>query len=62
VRSFIEQEWQKRDELDDWREDMFNLADAGQMYNADPCTSDIKEIEQRRGLDIGEDGTVKEIK
>ena len=27
----------------------------------DPCTSDVKEIERHRGLEIGEDGTVKGI-
>ena len=32
IISFIEQEWQKRDELDEWRADMFNLADDGQKY------------------------------
>ena len=61
-RGFIESEWQKRDELEHWREDMFNLADDGQMYNADPCTTDVKEIERHRGLEIGGDGTVRELK
>ncbi len=61
-RDFIESEWQKRDELEYRREDMFNLADSGQMYNADPCTSDVKEIERQRGLELGEDGTVRELK
>ena len=27
----------------------------------DPCTSDIKEIERHRGLEIGEDGTVTDL-
>jgi hypothetical protein len=27
VRSFIEQEWQKRDEADDWRPEMFTEND-----------------------------------
>mgnify|MGYP004140395167 CR=1 FL=1 len=62
LRDFIESEWQKRDELEYWREDMFNLVDDGQMYNADPCTTDVKEIERHSGLEIGGDGTVRELK
>ena len=59
-RDFIESEWQKRDELDYWRTDMFNLADEGQMYNTNSV--DTAEIERHRGLVIGEDGTVEELK
>ena len=39
IVSFIEQEWQREDEL-----------------------IDAREIERREGLEIGEDGTVKELK
>jgi len=59
-RDFIESEWQKRDELDYWRTDMFNLADEGQTYNMNSV--DAAEIERHRGLVIGEDGTVEELK
>ena len=59
-RDFIESEWQKRDELEYWRKDMFNLADEGQTYNMNSV--DTAEIERHRGLVIGEDGTVEELK
>ena len=59
-RDFIESEWQKRDELEYWRKDMFNLADEGQAYNMNSV--DVAEIERHRGLVIGEDGTVEELK
>tara|TARA_B100000676_G_C17299053_1_gene446258 strand:+ start:165 stop:413 length:249 start_codon:yes stop_codon:yes gene_type:complete len=53
--SFIEQEWQKED-------DKVNLA----MYNrnrpVEERALDVQEIERHRGLEIGEDGTVKELK
>jgi hypothetical protein len=63
-KDFIEREWRRQDEgeLEIWRNDMFDLADDGQMYNADPCTTDVKVIERHRGLEIGEDGTVTGLK
>ena len=55
IASFIEQEWQKED-------DRFNLA----MYNrnrpVEERALDVQEIERHRGLEIGADGTVKELK
>ena len=82
VRSFIEQEWQKRDEqelVDQYnrnRKPEDQIKDVSQIappaswekedwrYSyppVDPCTSDIKEIERHRGLEIGEDGTVTDL-
>ena len=60
VTSFIEQEWQKRDDLETWRNEIFNLADDGQKYNTNSV--DATEIERHVGLEIGEDGTVTGIK
>ena len=55
VKSFIEQEWQRED-------DRVQLA----MYNrnrpVEEHALDVQEIERHRGLEIGEDGTVKELK
>ena len=82
VKSFIEQEWQKRDEqelVDQYnrnRKPEDQIKDVSQIappaswekedwrYSyppVDPCTSDIKEIERHRGLEIGEDGTVPDL-
>ena len=60
-RDYIEREWQKEDELEDWRSELFAKADDGQMYNLDPCTTDVKQIERHRGLEIGPDGTVTNL-
>jgi len=46
IQSFIEQEWQKQDD----------------KYNHPFHQLDVQEIERHRGLEIGEDGTVKELK
>ena len=55
VQSFIEQEWQKRDE-----KEMVN------QYNRNRSPKDwivdVREMERHRGLEIGEDGTVKDLK
>ena len=48
VKSFIEQEWQKQDEL-------------GDTTYSKKWYSDAREIERHRGLEIGEDGTVKDL-
>ena len=73
VTSFIEQEWQRRDEEE--YSDQYstigleNMADTtySKHWYGDGCSSqhdscDAQEIERHRGLEIGEDGTVKEIK
>ena len=61
-KDFIEQEWQKQDEKnspppkwvhEDWQHS---------YPPVDPCTSDVKEIERHRGLEMGEDGTVERLK
>tara|TARA_Y100001973_G_scaffold31505_1_gene47487 strand:+ start:348 stop:569 length:222 start_codon:yes stop_codon:yes gene_type:complete len=44
--SFIEQEWMKQDD----------------KYNHSFHQLDVQEMERHRGLEIGEDGTVKELK
>lgn len=55
IQSFIEQEWQREDER-------VQLA----MYNrnrpVEEHALDVQEIERHRGLEIGEDGTVKGLK
>ena len=52
---FVEQEWQKRDEKE--------IVD---QYNRNRSPKDwivdVREMERYRGLEIGEDGTVKELK
>ena len=50
IKDFIEQEWQKQDELNDWRAEVFAKNDDGQMY------------QRHVGLEIDEDGTVTGIK
>ena len=55
LKSFIEEEWQKRDE-----EEMVS------QYNRNRSPKDwivdVREMERHHGLEIGEDGTVKELK
>jgi hypothetical protein len=51
VKSFIEQEWQRRDELLEQ-----------EVKDAYANSVDVSDIERHRGLVIGEDGTVKELK
>ena len=46
LKSFIEQEWMKQDD----------------KYNHSFHHLDVQEMERHRGLEIGEDGTVKELK
>ena len=55
VRSFIEQEWQKRDEQE--LVDQYNRNRKPEDY-----IMDVTEIERHRGLVIGEDGTVTDLK
>ena len=55
VRSFIEQEWQKRDEQE--LVDQYNRNRKPEDYIVD-----VAEIERHRGLVIGEDGTVTDLK
>jgi len=57
IKEFIEEEWQKVDELDDHP---LTKSDEGQMYNINSI--DAAEIERHVGLEIGEDGTVTGIK
>ena len=60
-KDFIEQEWQRQDD-ERPKADAKSLGQfSDSWYGKDPCTNDIKEIERHRGLEIGEDGTVKEI-
>ena len=53
--SFIEKEWQKRDE-----------EETVQQYNRNrevkDHITDVSEMERHRGLEIGPDGTVTEVK
>tara|TARA_Y100000310_G_scaffold333841_1_gene412234 strand:- start:968 stop:1294 length:327 start_codon:yes stop_codon:yes gene_type:complete len=74
-QAFIEQEWQRQD--DRVAVAMYNRNRAYKDHvssideieariddwdGSDPCTNDIKEIERHRALEIGEDGTVTEVK
>ena len=51
VIDFIETEWQKRDEEEVSQKKYFNHS-----------YIDAREMERHRGLEIGEDGTVKDLK
>ena len=55
VKSFIEQEWQKRDEQE--MVDQYNRNRSPKDWIVD-----VREMERHRGLEIGEDGTVKDLK
>jgi len=61
-KEYIDEQWKLRDENEEWRDELFAKSDDGQMYNADPCATVVKEIESRRGLEIGPDGTVTAVK
>ncbi len=57
VRSFIEQEWQKQDD----REESLKM----KMLSENPSKkwyTDVRDMERHRGLEIGPDGTVTEVK
>lgn len=57
-QSFIEQEWQKQDELlKQEQEDAY----AGTTFSKHWYT-DARDMERHRGLEIGTDGTVTEVK
>jgi len=62
---FIQQEWQRRDE-EEMGDHPLTKSDEGQMYNVDGHgdihSTDVKEIERHRGLEIGSDGTVINLK
>ena len=55
LKSFIEQEWQRED-------DKVQLAMYNRNRSVEERALDVQEIERHRGLEIGEDGTVKELK
>ena len=50
VRDFIEQEWQKQDEMED------TISVSKKWY------TDVRDMERYRDLEIGPDGTVTEVK
>tara|TARA_Y100000310_G_scaffold162449_1_gene162409 strand:+ start:355 stop:591 length:237 start_codon:yes stop_codon:yes gene_type:complete len=54
ITNIIEREWQRRDDSHGYFSDSW--------YGSDLCTNDTKEIERHRGLEIGEDGTVTNLK
>jgi hypothetical protein len=56
-RDYIQTEWQKEDEREDWRNEVFLKNDDGQRY-----IMDAREMERHRGLEIGKDGTVTNLK
>ena len=71
IQNFIEQEWQRRDEEVMEQEAKAPYADTKFSKTLPPdiggeyphaLTSDVQEIERHRGLEIGPDGTVKELK
>ena len=53
VKSFVEQEWQKRDEQE--------VTTCNEKSIKTWCI-DAREMERHRGLEIGPDGTVMEVK
>ena len=53
VKSFVEQEWQKRDEQE---------YDETVPSFSKKWYTDVREMERHRGLEIGPDGTVMEVK
>jgi len=72
IKSFIEQEWQRADEIEaklnkiekkertkknEKNDHPLTKWDEGQQY-----FMDVGEMERHRGLEIGEDGTVKSLK
>jgi hypothetical protein len=68
VRSFIEQEWQKRDEQELREQYNHNRPVEEHIHYPENVPSfskswymDSKEMERHRGLEIGEDGTVKSL-
>ena len=57
VQSFIEQEWQKQDD----KEESLKM----KMLSENPSKkwyTDVRDMERHRGLEIGPDGTVTEVK
>ena len=54
-RNFIDQEWQREDER-------VTLAMYNRNRKPEDWIMDVSEMERHRGLEIGEDGTVKELK
>ena len=75
MKDFIEEEWQKRDELDQFVEQTYNanvneeskghFSDSW-YKNSDPVLemdySKVKDPSRHRELEIGEDGTIKNLK
>ena len=55
ITDFIEQEWQKRDEQE-------MVSQYNRNRNPKDWIVDVREMERHRGLEIGEDGTVKDLK
>ena len=55
VIDFIEQEWQREDEK-------VAVAMYNRNRNPEDWIMDVSEMERHRGLEIGEDGTVKDLK
>jgi len=57
LKDFIEQEWQKQDD----REESLKM----KMLSENPSKkwyTDVRDMERHRGLEIGPDGTVTEVK
>ena len=53
LASYIEQEWQREDEKKDYPKTVPSFSKSWYI--------DAREMERHRGLEIGEDGTVKDI-
>tara|TARA_R100000808_G_scaffold24743_1_gene57980 strand:+ start:144 stop:446 length:303 start_codon:yes stop_codon:yes gene_type:complete len=69
LKDYIEREWQKRDE-EEMRE-QYNRNRPAEEHIHYPETvpsfskhwyADVRDVERHRGLEIGEDGTVKDLK
>ena len=65
VTAFIEEEWQKQDEEEKDRPDLEQITEPDVSPCLRPTSTwciDAREMERHRELEIGEDGTVKELK
>ncbi|MAH46589.1 hypothetical protein CMI37_12230 [Candidatus Pacearchaeota archaeon] len=56
-KEYIDEQWKLQDEHKEWQSEVFAKNDDGQRYNMD-----VKETERHRGLEIGPDGTVTDLK
>ena len=56
-KTYIDEQWKIQDEHEKWQSELFAKNDDGQQY-----IMDASEMERHRGLEIGPDGTVTDLK